>query len=274
MGRGHPAHGQGRTRRQPGITDQGILAQVGGGKARTDQHDIHPRTLDLVPQRLEQTVQRVLAGVVGAAIQQRRKTRQRAEYDDLPVSGNQAGQRCLGAVQRAEIVDRHDPLKHLQIGVGKGAAVADAGIVDQHIDATKTLCGQRHGFLHRRCIGHVAAQAHGLHMVMISEVLQQTIQLILLQIENHQPRASLSKTQHQRPADTGTAAGDQHHLALINLAGKNLAMHAQPPRSKRQITQALLPFRSRIAPATTPHPPSIASRRRGCGARHSNGSAT
>ena len=232
MGRGHPAHGQRRARRQPGVADQSILAQVGGGKARTNQHDIHPRALDLVTQRLEQAVQRVLAGVVGAAIEQRGKTRQRAEHDDLPVPGDQAGQYRLGAVQRAKIVDRHDPLKHLQIGIGKGAAVADAGIVDQHIDAAKTLHRQRHGLLHRHRVGHVAAQAHGLYMVMIGQVLQQAIQLVLLQIENHQARAGLGKTQHQRPADAGAAAGNQHHLALINLAGKNLAMHNLTPTTE------------------------------------------
>ena len=110
--------------------------------------------------------------------------------------------------------------------------MADTGIIDQHIDATKTLRGQRHSLLHGRRIGHVATQAHGLDMVMIRQVLQQTIQLILLQIENHQARAGLGKTQHQRPADTGTTTGNQHDFALINLVGKNLAMHNLAPTTE------------------------------------------
>src|SRR3990167_9338681 len=89
--RGDLAHRQRRLRGHRAVTDQGVLAQVGGGKAGADQHHADPAVLQLVAQGFEQAMQGMLAGVVGAAVKQRRETGQRTEHDDLPTAGQQAG---------------------------------------------------------------------------------------------------------------------------------------------------------------------------------------
>ena len=74
-------------------------------------------------------------------------------------------------------------------------------------------------------IGNVATQAKRLDVMVAIQVLHQAIQSLLLQIQNHQARPGLGKTQDQRPANTGTTTGNQDHLALEHLAGKHLAIH-------------------------------------------------
>jgi len=60
-------------------------------------------------------------------------------------------------------------------------------------------------------------------------MLHQAIQRILMQIEDHQPRASLCHAHRQRAADPGTAAGDHHQLAVEHLAIEHLALHTPTP---------------------------------------------
>ena len=133
-------------------------------------------------------------------------------------------------MHRTKIVDVHDPLEHIQGGIGKGAAMGNTGVIDQHIDTTKMLNGLGHARLHPLDIRHITAITQRLHVVMVVQMLNQTVQCILLKIQYYQPRTCLGKAQHQRPSDTGTATTDQNHFALENLAGKNLAMHVQPRR--------------------------------------------
>src|SRR5690606_42133821 len=95
--------------------------------------------------------------------------------DDLSLAGDQAWQRRLGAVQRAVEVDRHDPLEHFQAGVGHTAAMGDAGVVDQHVDAAEAVHYQRNGLLYRRRIRYVAAQAQRISVVPARQVLNQGI---------------------------------------------------------------------------------------------------
>ncbi len=130
-------------------------------------------------------------------------------------------------MQRTVEIHRHDSLEHRQAGVRHTAAVGDAGIVDQHVDAAEALQHQRHRLLHRPAIGHVAAQPQHIGVVMIDQMLHQAVQCILLQIEDHQPGARLGHAFSQGAADAGTASGNQHDLAIENLAGKNLAPHTQ-----------------------------------------------
>ena len=195
---------------------------------------MHPGIAQLAAQRLEQPVQCVFAGVVGGAVGHRGILRKRAEHDDLPVPGDQAGQCRLGAMQRAVEIHRHHPLEHRQAGVGHRAAMGDAGIVDQHVDAAVTLDHQRHRALHRLGIADVATQPQRLGVVVIGQVLHQAIQRILMQIEDHQPRASLGHAYRQGAADSCAAAGDQHQLAVEHLAIKHLALHTCTPRPRHR----------------------------------------
>src|SRR5690606_229361 len=178
--------------------------------------------IQLAAQGFEQAVQRMLAGVVGRTIWHRRILRKRAEHDDLSLAGDQAWQRRLGAVQRAVEVDRHDPLEHFQAGVGHTAAMGDAGVVDQHVDAAEAVHYQRNGLLYRRRILSVAAQPRRFSVVPVCQVLNQGIHGVLLQIDDHQTRTRLGHTLGQRTTDPRAAAGDHHDFALEALADKYL----------------------------------------------------
>ena len=107
--------------------------------------------------------------------------------------------------------------------------MSDASIVDQHIDTAETLHRQRHRALHRLGVSDVAEQPQRLGVVMIGQVLHQAVQRGLLQIENHQARASLGQTHRQCATDAGTTSRDENHLAVEHLVGEYLAIHALLP---------------------------------------------
>ncbi|MOA12074.1 hypothetical protein D3C78_1320400 [compost metagenome] len=111
--------------------------------------------------------------------------------------------------------------------------MGDAGVVDQHVDAAEALDGQRHRAAHRLGVGDVAAQAEGLGVEVLLQVLGETVQRGLVEVEDHQLRPGLGEAQHQRPADSRAAAGDQRHLVLVDLAGEDLAPHCRFPRRGR-----------------------------------------
>ncbi len=134
----------------------------------------------------------------------------------------------------AEEVHRHDLAENPQAGFGEGTAVGDAGVIDQHVDAAEALHRQRHGTLHRIGVGDVAAQAERLAAEMVAQVLDQTVQRRLVEVEDRQSRTGPGETQRQRATDAGTAAADQHHLVAVGLAAEYLARHAVPSRSKKR----------------------------------------
>lgn len=106
--------------------------------------------------------------------------------------------------------------------------MGDPGVIDQHINAAKLLDSLCHTGLNPFGIGDITTQAQRLDVVVAAQVLHQAVEGLLFEVKYHQARTGLGETQHQRTADTGATTGDQHHLALIHLAGKYLAIHRSP----------------------------------------------
>ena len=107
--------------------------------------------------------------------------------------------------------------------------MGNAGVIDQYINAAKTLDGQRHRPLNCRRIGHITEHTQGLSVVMIGQVLHQAVERLLLQIKDHQPCAGLCQAHGQRAANTGTAARNHHNFAVEYLVGEHLAVHNLSP---------------------------------------------
>src|SRR5690606_21017322 len=129
---------------------------------------------------------------------------------------------------------------------GHTPGMGGAGVVDRHVDAAEAVPYQRNGLLYRRRIRYVAAQPQRISVVPVRQVLNQGIEGVLLQIEDHQTRTRLGHTLGQRTTDTRAAAGDHHDFALEDLADKYLAPHAPlPTRCSLQSSIAPMPRRGR-----------------------------
>ena len=87
----------------------------------------------------------MFAGGIAGAAKQRRQAGDAFIGDDQAAPLDQAPDGRLGAIQGPEKVDRHDPFVNLDAGIHESAALSDAGIVEQHIDAAEAIDDGLHG---------------------------------------------------------------------------------------------------------------------------------
>lgn len=91
-------------------------------------------------------------------------------YDRSRAAGAHARQDGADDVGQAEDVDVEDPADLFVGALLHGGEVADAGVVDDHVDAAEVVLGSRDGFLDLRGVGDVEGQGERL-VVSGDEVL-------------------------------------------------------------------------------------------------------
>jgi hypothetical protein len=181
----------------------------------------------------------MLAGRVPGAPQQRRQAGDAFIGDDQPATLDQAVYRRLGAVQGTEKIDCHDALVDFDARLHKGAALGDAGIVEEHIDAAESFDNRLHGRFAIGTPGHVTPQPQG-PVSGIGKFLFTGVQARRVHIQQGAGRTGPGKSAGHRQPDPAGGAG--HHNDSIGkttsgharlLYDKNAALVTQcPPRNE------------------------------------------
>ncbi len=137
----------------------GGVAERGRDQARLDEDHVDAEAGDLEPQRVAQRLQRVLGRVVPAAAREGQAAAHRADVDDLaPALRAHRRQRQLRQPREAEDVRLELPADGVERDRLDGAALAVAGVVDQHADRARRALDLGDRRRHRRLVGDVERQ--------------------------------------------------------------------------------------------------------------------
>ena len=133
--------------------------EVCDDQPRLDQDRVDPEPAHLKAQRVRDRLDRVLGRVVVAAAGKRQPPAHRADVDDLaPALLAHLSQHELGQRDEPEHVRLELPAHRVQPDLLDRAALAVAGVVDQHAHGPVRALYLRHRRAHRLLVGHVQRQ--------------------------------------------------------------------------------------------------------------------
>ena len=94
-----------------------VLPERRADERRSDDADVDAVPGDLEPERLEEPLDRELAGPVESVLRDAPFAGQAAEADQRALRPDQVGQGVMGGVHRAEEVDAHHPFESVETRV-------------------------------------------------------------------------------------------------------------------------------------------------------------
>ena len=91
--------------------------------------------------------------------------------------------------------------------------MGDAGVVDEHVDATESLFDHRQRAPTLTRVRHVAGRGYGIDP-RLGELPRQRLEARGIPVEGRDPGAGLPEAQAQRAPDPGSRPGDDYDLAV------------------------------------------------------------
>ena len=131
----------------------------------------------------------------------------RQEHDPAEAALDHAGREAAGDVVGAAHVHREDPLPLLGGDLQEGGRRGDAGVVDQRADRRDGGGDDGERVLDRRGVGDVAADADGLHAVLLGDLVGDVLGAGLVEVEYGDVPAGGGEGVGGGAADTALGAG-------------------------------------------------------------------
>jgi hypothetical protein len=195
------------------VAAQGMGLEIRLDKSGANDHDVNTVCLELRPQGCEEAVQRMFAGAIARPTQQWRDAGQTFNHDNVSLAFNQTVDGSLGTVQRSEKVDLHDPAVNADLGIGKCAALGNAGIVDEYVDAAKSLNYGIYSTYALDFINHITWDADRIHPGM-SEFIRGSSNTRFIHVQQTDPGPCPGKSPADGRTDAAGRPGYDHDVVF------------------------------------------------------------
>ena len=156
-----------------------------------------------------------LARAIGSEFRIALSSRDRGGVDDLAAAslGHHLAGRFLCADKHSEGVDAHDAVEVVFVDVHEGKRLVETGVVEHDVQPAETLDSSLNRISHLLPFGNI--ESHGnCRFVITDQAVRYGLGFGAVDVRNHDRGAFLSQSPSDALAETLSAAGDDHDLAV------------------------------------------------------------